>query len=92
MANHHGVYVFPPDAERFDTTGLVGDLQPTEAVFREEKNGICEVEIHLTYDQFQKWRQAAKVGNILKCEVPTRVPPAIEQDAYASEVEVYTIE
>ena len=90
MAQKHGVYVFPSDCTDFTTTGLVGDLRPTQAVFREEKNGICEVEIHLTYDQYNRWREAAKVGNILKCEVPTRVPPVIDDDAYASEVQTYT--
>ena len=53
----------------------------------EEKNGESQLVIRLTYDDLNKWK-AAKVGNILKCEVPVRVPPVIENDEYANTVKV----
>lgn len=83
-----GIYVYPHDCEDFTTTGLVGDLMPIEATFTEEKNGISEVVIKMTYDQYKKWK-ACKVGNIIKCKVPVRVPPVIRDDEYAGTVEVF---
>ena len=83
-----GIYVYPHDCEDFTTTGLVGDLMPIEATFTEEKNGISEVVIKMPYDQYKKWK-ACKVGNIIKCKVPVRVPPVIRDDEYAGTVEVF---
>lgn len=83
-----GIYVYPHDCTDFTTTGMVGDLKPIEATFTEEKNGVSEVVIKMPYDQFKKWR-ACKVGNIIKCKVPVRVPPVIRDDEYAGTVEVF---
>lgn len=83
-----GIYVYPHDCTDFTTTGMVGDLKPIEATFTEEKNGVSEVVIKMPYDQFKKW-QACKVGNIIKCKVPVRVPPVIRDDEYAGTVEVF---
>lgn len=85
----NAVYVYDKDCDDFSTTGLVGDLKPLSAIFSEEKNGISQVTIRLTYDEYERWK-AAKVGNILKCEVPVRVPPMIENDEYANTVDVGT--
>ena len=82
-----GVYIYPQDCDDFTTTGMVGDIQPIQAVFTEEKNGLAEVEIRLTYDEYKRW-MAAKPGNYIKCEVPVRVPPVISDDQYANTVEV----
>lgn len=82
------IYVYSHDCDDFTTTGLVGDLQPIEAIFEEEKNGISQVTIKMPYDQFKKWK-ACKVGNIIKCAVPVRVPPVIQNDEYAGTVEVF---
>lgn len=87
MASKHGVYVYPHDCEDFTTTGMVGDLKPLQAVFTEKKNGESYVTIRLPYDEFNRWK-AAKVGNIIKCEVPIRVPPAITDDEFADTVQV----
>lgn len=81
------IYVYPHDCQDFTTTGLVGDLQPIEATFEEEKNGISQVTITMPYDEFKKWK-ACKVGNIIKCEVPVRTPPVIENDEFANTVAV----
>lgn len=83
------VYVFGHDCDDFTTTGLVGDLQPIEATYQEEKNGISQVVLRLPYDQYKRW-QAAKVGNIIKCRVPVRVPPVIADDEYANKTNKYT--
>lgn len=87
MAQNHPVYVFDQDCRDFSTTGLVGDLRPIEAIFTEEKNGESQVVIKLTYDQYERWKKA-KVGNILKVEVPVRVPPTIRDDQYANTVKI----
>lgn len=87
MAEKHGVYIFPHDCEDFTTTGMVGDIKPLEAVFTEEKNGESMITMRLTYDQYNRWK-AAQVGNIVKCQVPVRVPPVIENDEYADTVQV----
>ena len=87
MAN--GVFVYPHDCEDFSTTGLVGDIRPMNATFSEEKNGISEITMRLTYDEYGRWR-AFKVGNIIKAEVPVRIPPVIQDDEYADTTNEYT--
>lgn len=89
MAQKHGIYVYSQDCEDFSTTGLVGDLKPLEATFTEVKNGECELVIKLPYDEYKRW-QSCKVGNILKCEVPVRIPPVIADDEYANSTEMAT--
>ena len=88
MDKNKPVYVYPQNCTDFRGTGLVGDLMPTEGIFHEEKNGISEVIIKMPYDEYEKWK-ACQVGNIIKAEVPVRVPPVIEDDEYAGTVEVY---
>ena len=83
----NGVYIYPADCEDFSTTGAVGDIKPIEATYTEEKNGMAEVTLRLTYDEYQRWK-AAKVGAYIKAEVPVRVPPVIDDDQYANTVEV----
>ena len=85
MAQKHGIYVYPHDCTDYTTTGLVGDLKPLEAVFREGKNGESELTIKLSYDDLERWKEV-KVGNIIKCEVPVRIPPVIQDDEYANSV------
>lgn len=85
------IFVYAKDATDFTTTGLVGDLRPLSATFNEEKNGISQVTLRLPYDQYKKWK-AAKVGNIIKCQVPVRVPPVISNDEYANTTKKYTVE
>lgn len=89
MAENHGVFIYPHDCEDFTTTGLVGDIKPLSAIFTEEKNGISQVKMRLSYDEYGRWK-AAQVGNIIKAEVPVRVPPVIEDDEYADETQEYS--
>lgn len=87
MAKRHGIYVYPQNCTDFSNTGLVGDLQPIEATFVEEKNGTSEIVIKMPYDKYERWK-AAQVGSIIKCEVPVRVPPVIDDDEYATSVDM----
>ena len=87
MAKKRHVYVFDKDADNTTSTGLVGDLRPISATFREEKNGISEITLKIPYDQLEKWK-ACQVGNLIRCEVPVRVPPVIANDQYADTVQV----
>lgn len=87
MAENHPVYIYGQDCTDFTTTGLVGDIKPLEATFSEEKNGTSEVVMRIPYDEYKRW-QAAKVGNFIKCEVPVRVPPVIDDDEYANTVPI----
>lgn len=70
------VYVFPHDADSFATTGLVGDLQPLECYFTEQKNGLSQLTMKLAYDDLGKWK-AVQNGCKIKAPVPCRVPPVI---------------
>lgn len=81
-----GIYVYPHDCKDFSTTGLCGDLQPIEAYFEEEKNGISQIEMTLHYDKHGKWKEA-KVGRYIKAMVPVRVVPFIEDDSYSTTVQ-----
>ena len=80
------IYVYPHDCTDFSTTGLCGDLQPIEAYFEEEKNGICQIEMTLHYDKNGKWKEV-KPGRYLCALVPVRVTPKIENDAYAATIQ-----
>ena len=82
-----GIFIYQSDCDDFTTTGMVGDIRPIQAIFHEEKNGLSEVELRLTYDEYERWK-AAKPGNYIKCEVPVRVPPVISEDQYANTVQV----
>ena len=87
MAENHPVFIYAQDCTDFSTTGLVGDIRPLEAIFNEEKNGEATITMRLTYDELNRWK-AAKVGNYIKCEVPVRMPPVIDDDEYANTVQV----
>lgn len=83
------VYVYEHDCTDFDNTGLVGDLRPISATFTEEKNGLSQVTLRLSYDEYERWKQC-KAGNILKVLVPVRVPPVIQNDEYANTTTSYS--
>ena len=85
-----GVYVFNFDDVDFDTTGLVGDLQPVECTFYEEKNGESNLSMRLCYDPLNKWA-AVKVGSYIKAQVPVRVPPKITANAYDQEIMTWRV-
>ena len=87
MAENHPIFVYDQDCKDFTTTGLAGDLRPIEATFTEEKNGMSQIVIKMVYDKHGKWKHC-KVGNIIKCEVPVRVPPVIDNDEYATSVRI----
>ena len=87
MAKNKPVYIYAEDAADTSGTGLVGDLQPIQAIFREEKNGISEIELRVPYDKLGKFLEC-KNGRLIKCEVPVRVPPVIQNDEYAGTVEI----
>ena len=87
MGQKHSIYVYDQACIDFTTTGLVGDLKPMEALFTEEKNGESQVTLKMSYDEYERWK-ACKVGNLIKCEVPVRVPPVIKNDEYANTVSV----
>jgi len=88
MARNKPVYVYPHDCTDFSTTGLVGDLKPLSCEFTEEKNGISEVIIKMPHDQYKKYK-AILNDAVIKCEVPVRVPPVINDDEYATSVKVF---
>ena len=90
MAKNHPIFVYPQDCTDFTTTGLCGDLKPIEGTFTEEKNGVSEITIRMPYEQYEKWKNC-RIGNIIKAEVPVRVPPVISDDEYAGSVDVYNV-
>ncbi len=80
------IFVYPHDCTDFSTTGLCGDLQPIEAHFEEEKNGISQIEMTLHYDKWGKWKEV-KVGRYISALVPVRVVPAIDDDSYSTAIQ-----
>lgn len=89
MAENNPVYVYPANSKDFSNTGLVGDLQPIEGVFTEEKNGVSEIVIKLRYDELGRWKKVEK-DCLIKAKVPVRVPPVIQNDEYVTSVVVGT--
>ena len=90
MPKNQPVYVYPEKCTDYTTTGLVGDLMPLKATFREEKNGISEIEIRMPYDKYEKWK-ACKEGRVIKAKVPVRVPPVINDDEYSGSVDIFEV-
>lgn len=85
------IYLYEATEQNWADTGLVGDLQPISCTYAEEKNGISQITMELGYDSLQKYRQV-KVGRILKCLVPVRIPPSIENNEYANTADKYKME
>lgn len=85
-----GVYVYAQNATDIRGTGLCGDLQPYEAYFEEQKNGISMLTLRMAYDKHDKWK-SIHVGNLVKAKVPVRTPPSIENNAYATTIETYKV-
>lgn len=85
-----GVYVFDYNDVDIDTTGLVGDLQPLECTFHEEKNGESSLTMRLCYDPLNKWA-AVKVGSYIKAKVPVRVPPRLADQQYQESIVTYRV-
>ncbi len=81
------IYVYEHDCTNFTTTGLVGALNPLECYFEEEKNGSSGLSITMHYDKDNRWK-ALKVGNIIKAEVPVRVPPVLANGEYLDTVDI----
>lgn len=84
------VYLFKHDAQDFSTNGLVGDLQPLECRFEEQKNGISQITMLIPYDKLEKWKQV-QVGRYIKADVPVRTPPVMGDNAYAQMANIYKI-
>lgn len=85
-----GVYVFNHNDVDITTTGLVGDLQPIECIFTEEKNGESSLSMRLCYDKLGKWK-AVKPGCYIKAKVPVRVPPKIVDGYYSETLTTYRV-
>ena len=85
------VYIYPPDAEDFDTMGLCGALSPTSCVHTEARNDLSELQLEHPIDENGRW---AFLQNdyILKCDVPVRtVPPITPEGMLVTAHEVWTI-
>ena len=79
------MFVYPHNCTDFTTNGIAGDLMPITADYEEEKNGKIILKVQLIYDIYKKWK-SCKSGNYIKCAVPVRVPPVIEEDGYTDNV------
>lgn len=85
-----GVYVYNHDDVDITTTGLVGDLQPIDCIYTEEKNGESALSMRLCYDSLGKWK-AVKPGCYIKAKVPVRVPPKIIDYKYSETLTSYRV-
>lgn len=82
-----GIFIYAHDCKDFSNTGLVGELHPIECMFSEEKNGSSELSIRMYYDADERWK-SLKVGNIVKAQVPVRVPPVLVNGQYLDTVDI----
>lgn len=87
---HEPIYIYNHDDDDWSNTGLVGDLRPISCVYEEEKNGLSRITMELPYDSLGKYREA-KVGRVIKCLVPVRLPPSIDDSEYANTSERYRV-
>ena len=84
------VYIYDQNDSNWADTGLVGDLQPVSCVFEEEKNGLSRITLELAYDDLQKYMEV-KHGRIIKCLVPVRIPPSIDNNEFANTSDKYRV-
>ena len=85
------VYIYPPDAEDFDTMGLCGALTPTSCVHTEARNDLPEIRLEQPIDGNARW-SFLQNDYILKCDVPVRtVPPITPAGMLVTAHEVWTI-
>ena len=85
------IYVYPPDAEDFDTMGLCGALSPSSCVHTEARNDLSEIQLEHLIDENGRWKFIQN-DYILKCDVPVRtVPPITPAGTLVTAHEVWTI-
>ncbi len=84
------IYAYATDAADCSTIGLVGALMDVDAVFEQQAGEFGELSFTHPVDEAGKWRALAD-GVILKAEVPVRLCPEIENGAYVSSVDIYTV-
>ena len=85
------VYVYGPDDEDLESTGLCGALVPTSCVHDEEAGGVSAVTMRHPYDEYGKWKHLVE-RNIISCECRVRTAPDLKPSgAYAATVEEWTV-
>ena len=85
------VYVYGPDDEDLESTGLCGALMPSSCVHDEEAGGVSAVTMRHPYDEYGKWKHLVE-RNIIACECRVRTPPDLRPNgAYAASVEEWTV-
>ena len=85
------IYIYPPDAEDFDTMGLCGALSSTSCTHTEAWNDLSEIQMEHPIDAAGRWTFLQN-DYILKCDVPVRtVPPITPEGTLVTAHEVWTI-
>ncbi|MDL2205473.1 phage tail protein [Eubacteriales bacterium OttesenSCG-928-N13] len=84
------IYVYEPNAEDLDCMGCCGALTPTSCIHTEEANGMSEIELQHPIDEHGRWSFLLD-GYLLKCEVPVRTTPEIQDGALVTTVEKWVV-
>ena len=84
------VYVYGWDNEDYSTIGECGALDATSCTFEEVGNGMSEISLMHPVDSLGKHAFLCP-GAVLKANVPVRTMPEIENGAFVTQVESWTI-
>ncbi len=83
------VNIYAADATDFDSEGLCA-LTPTSCEFEESANGDSLITLVHPYDDEGRWALIAE-ERILKCDVPVRTVPELENGARVTTAEVWKV-
>lgn len=83
------ICAYSADAVDFTTNGL-GPLDPIECTVTETLNGMWELTLTHTLDEFGKWNRI-QLGNIIKAPVPSGKTPALSMSVSTTQTEVYKV-
>lgn len=84
------VYIYEANEDDFSTIGICGTLLPKSCTFHEIANGMSSVRLEHPIDEMGRYA-CLQENRILKCDVPVRTTPEIENGAFVTRIEQYTV-
>ncbi|MEG2623341.1 MAG: phage tail spike protein [Clostridia bacterium] len=84
------VYIYPENAQDFESTGLVGALCPIRCEHEEIAGGMSAVTLTHPFDAAGRWKAIAR-GCVLKCDTRVRTTPEIAGGQVVTAVEVWSV-
>lgn len=84
------IYLYNANETDCSTIGIVGALQPQEATYTEIANGMSSIKIVHPKDEYGRYTEL-KENRIIKCSVPVRSAPEIQNGEFVRTVQIYKL-